>query len=625
MCGIAGTIHFKDTKTLESMLDLLEHRGPDDRGVYYDAEQKVALGHCRLSIIDLSSAGHQPMHSDDESVWVTFNGELYNYKELTNELKEKGYVFNSNSDTEVLIHGYAEYGEDIFKKIDGMWAVAIYDKKAKKFLLSRDPSGIKPLYVYRAKDELLFSSEMGAMKRVLSVGSLTIHKASTRKFLAHGYLYGEGTIYNEILRVSAGSVLTYELPTLAMTKNVIYKPEKRFEVKSMQDAVTKFNELFSNSVRGTLQSDVPVGLFLSGGIDSALVGYHIREAGANLKAFTIGFPQETFDESDIATRIAQHLGFEHVVHVMRGEDVVDDIECILDAFGEPFADTSVLPTYYVSKLAREHGIEVALGGDGADELFGGYQTHYLPTVGAAYRLTPPVMDSVLHTAAGMLPSTFTKLGTKEKLTRFVHAVRNPYTRAHAQWKRVFTDTDLQELLQPDTYQEALLEEAHFDEFFDAVRNTSSNKMDETMKVDFYTFLQGSCLVKSDIASMQHGLELRLPFLNKDIIDFAWYLPTSLKVEPFKTKKLLRQALAPYLPKDISQIPKKGFVPPLASWLTKELKPAMLRILSKEEVAKVGFLRYPYVVTLIDDHLAMKADNSKKIWALMSLVRFFSTQ
>ena len=627
MCAIAGGISTKDPRALTRMLSQLEHRGPDNEGIYRDAACGVALGHRRLSIIDLSPAGHQPMSDASESIWITFNGELYNYKPLRTELQACGYTFKSNSDTEVLVHGYAEWGSDIFKKIDGMWAVALYDKKAGKLLLSRDPAGIKPLYIYKKDETLLFASEIGALKAAIGSQALSINDSSVTRFLAHGYLYNEETIYNEIHRLPQGTVRTYTLPSLSVHEESIFAPHRRFEIHSMEEGVAQFDRLFGESVRATLQSDARIGLFLSGGIDSSLTGYHIKEAGANLTAFTIGFAEESFDESSMAKRIAEHIGFPHVTHVMQGSDIAQDIEKILDSFGEPFADTSALPTYYLSKLAREHGIKVALGGDGADELFGGYPTHFMPPLTEAYRRTPQLTDAVLRTSTHLLPSRFSKLGSREKLTRFVDSARNPYQRAHAHWKRIFRDSELQSLLTPDAYRATLGVDTDFDTFFDQIRYSSADSMDEVMKVDFQTFLYGSCLVKSDISSMQHGLEVRVPFLNKDLIDFAWYLPTELKVKPFSTKRILREALKRHVPSDIARMSKKGFVPPLALWLTQThaLKPAMLSILSRDQVARVGFLEYDYIASLIDDHLAQRADHSKKIWALMSLVRFFSKQ
>lgn len=623
MCAIAGGINVGE-ETIVRMLDLQNHRGPDDRGIYRSSENAVVLGHCRLAIIDLTSAGHQPMTSSDGSLVIVFNGEIYNYKELTKELKERGQVFHSNSDTEVILNGYAEYGEDIFKKIDGMWALALYDTRAGKLLLSRDPAGMKPLYIYKTVDSFFFSSELGALSGVLPPHARTLKQDSLKRFLAHGYLYGAETIYTDISRVPAGQVLTYTLPGFEARTQTIYTPSKRFVIKNMEEAVAKFDELFSESVRNTLQSDVPVGLFLSGGIDSALAGYHIKAAGSELAAFTVGFAEQAFDESIVASRIAKHLGFPHTTFVMSGNDVAAEIEHILDSFGEPFADTSILPTYFLSKLARESGVKVAIGGDGADELFGGYPTHYLPYLADVYRHTPISTDVVLRHIATLLPGHFTKLGHREKITRFVNSARNPYAQAHSQWRRVFTDDELRMLLTADSDLGSSLSDLSFNDVFTQVHPSSKNSIDEIMKVDFYTFLPGSCLVKSDIASMQHGLEVRLPFLNKDIIDFAWDLPTKFKVGPFSTKRLLRNALAKHLPPDIAHMKKQGFVPPLAQWLTRELKPVMLSILSAEHVAQTGFLEYKYIVSLIDDHLACRVDNSKKIWALMSLVRFHNS-
>jgi asparagine synthase (glutamine-hydrolysing) len=605
------------------MLGTLSHRGPDDEGIYSDPDHDVMLGQRRLAIIDLSPSGHQPMQSEDGSLSLTYNGEIYNYKELGAELAALGQTFRSTSDTEVILNGYAQWGEDIFRRIDGMWALALYDRKEQRLLLSRDPSGIKPLYLYEKDNALYFASEIAALKAALPDHALTLRESSMDRFLAHGYLYGTETAYTEINRLPAGTVRSYSLGERTHSEASVYDPQKRFAPQSMSEAVATFDELFSESVRATLQSDVPVGLFLSGGIDSALVGYHIKATGASLTAFTVGFAEEAFDESAAAARIAKHLGFPHVTHVMNGSDVANDIERILDSYGEPFADTSALPTYYVSKLAREHGIKVALDGSGADELFGGYPTHYLPPFAEAYRRTPHATDALLRQAVTLLPGGFTKLGSREKLTRFLDGARNPYRDAHAQWKRLFTKEELHALVRPDSLHSRPSTDVSFKEYFARIASTSTDSLDEAMKVDFLTFLPGSCLVKSDIASMQHGLELRVPFLNKNLIDFAWYLPRKYKVGPFSTKRILRQALRPHLPADITRMKKQGFVPPLAQWLTQELKPAMLSMLSQEQVAAASFLEYKYIVSLMDDHLELRSDNSKKIWALMSLVRFLN--
>jgi asparagine synthase (glutamine-hydrolysing) len=623
MCAIGGGVNVENREALERMLSVMAHRGPDDTGVYRDEARRVELGHRRLSIIDLTNAGHQPMSDAAKQAWVVFNGEIYNYKPLRAKLEKLGRSFRSQSDTEVIAEGYAEWGTDVFKKLDGMWAVALYDAKAGKLFLSRDPAGIKPLFVWRNGASLLFASELTALRAALPARALSVNDASVARFIAHGYLYTDETVFNEVTRVPAGSVREYALPSLEERDENIFEPARRFETRSLNEGVAQFDALFGASVRATLQADVPVGLFLSGGIDSALTGYHIKAAGAQLTAFTVGFEEAGFDESGVAARIAEHFDFPHVVHTMRARDVAADLERVLDAFGEPFADTSALPTFYVSKLARKHGVKVALGGDGADELFGGYQTHYLPRLAEAWRRTPRAADFLLRAAATLLPGGFQKLGTREKLARFAQAARNPYPRAHARWKRVFTDDELARLLTPAARDAALAADADFEQFFERVRDTSQNELDEVMKVDFYTFLQGSCLVKSDIASMQHSLEVRVPFLNKDLIDFAWFLPPQFKAGPFSTKRLLRAAAAAHLPRSITRLPKRGFVPPLNHWLAGELKLGMLSILSRQNIDRVGFLNYNYVVSLVEEHCAHRADNSKKLWALMSLVRFFS--
>ncbi|MSU74472.1 asparagine synthase (glutamine-hydrolyzing) [Candidatus Kaiserbacteria bacterium] len=621
MCGIAGSINTKKD-LVPHMLRDLAHRGPDDEGLYLDEVQNVVLGHRRLSIIDVSSAGHQPMESPDSSVVVSFNGEIYNYRVLGEELRQKGYSFHSASDTEVLIHGYREWGIDIFKKIDGMWAIALYDQKEGKLHLSRDPAGIKPLYIYQKEKALIFASEIGAVARAVGHSALTMNDDALRAYLTHGYIYSNATVYNEITEVPPATTLTYTLPELTFSSEIHYVPQKHAAPANLTDAVVEFEGLFADSVQKTLQSDVPVGLFLSGGIDSSLVGYHVQQCGSRLHAFTLGFDEQSFDESAVAARIAQNLGFPHETLMVRGSDIAKDVEHVLDSFGEPFADQAALLNYHLSRHARERGCKVVLTGDGADELFGGYQTHYLPTLARWYQQTPRITDRLLEQVAGVLPRDFSKLGHHEKLTRFLHGARYPFDVAHAKWKQIFTNSDLEALLAPDSsIAEAM--RADFSEFFDAIRAQSNDPDGIVSKVDFMTFLPSSCLVKSDICAMQHGVEIRVPFLNKALIDFAWHLPADMKTTPFHTKKVLRASLARFLPSDIAQAPKQGFVPPLALWLTRELKPILLDTLSHTNVAKVGFLQYGYIASLIEQHLSERADNSKKIWALMSLVRFYT--
>jgi asparagine synthase (glutamine-hydrolysing) len=619
MCGITGTVNERDPGVLAGMLQALAHRGPDDVGTYRDDETGIMLGHRRLSIIDLSSAGHQPMSDESGSVWVVFNGEIYNYKELAAELKGKGYSFRSSSDTEVLVHGYREWGRELFRRIDGMWALALYDKKAGELILSRDSAGMKPLYYYRGNGRLYFASELNALSPLLPASARREPRA-LKRFLAHGYIYGEGTVYEGIRAVPPATALVVSLADLSFSPLRTYEaPRKSSWRGGMPEAVREFERLFADSVAATLQADVPVGLFLSGGIDSSIVGRTLRAQGARLQAFTVGFEGTPFDEGAAAVRIAKALDFPHTKVEMRAADIAEDIGDIFDAFGQPFADTSMLPTYYVSKHAREAGYKVALTGDGADELFGGYPTHFLPALTRLYRKLPRATDSLVRAAARGLPENFTKLGHKEKLSRFLHGARAPYAAAHASWKHVFSDAELERLILP-ARGDVLTQDATFDEYF---TDESGNETAAVMRADFETFLTYDCLVKSDIASMRHGMELRMPFLNKALLDFAESLPTHLKVSPLRTKKLLRAALSRDLPRTIVQAKKQGFTPPLARWLSDELRPVMLDLLCEDAVANTGLLDYTYVASLMEEHLARRHDHTRKLWALMSLTRFYS--
>jgi len=620
MCAIAGTINIHDREVLKTMLKLMAHRGPDDQGEYYDNLNKVSLGHCRLSILDLSPAGHQPMLNAHGTIVAVFNGEIYNYKELRSELILKGYTFHSNTDTEVLIYGYEEYGADIFKRLDGMWAVAIYDNVRHLLVLSRDPAGMKPLYVYRNKNVLAFSSEIGALANAVSAESLTLNNDSTAMYLAHRYIFGIKTIYKEVENIPVSSTMSISLDTMETKTELHYVPQKKSISMSIDQAVVEFTHLFDKSVLATLQSDVPVGLFLSGGIDSALVGHTVKRIGHPLKSFTVGFENPNFDEGMIASRIAKHIGLPHTTWLMTAKDVKVDIYKILDAFGQPFADMSALPTYYASRMARQDGYKVILTGDGADELFGGYPTHYLPKLLHIYEHLPQFFDSLFASIADVLPYRHTKLGAREKILRFLLGVRHPYQIAHAKWKLIFNSRELELLILPAKH-DIYMRTPDFKEFFDMI--LSRDETDAVIKADFMSFLPYDCLVKSDISAMQNGIELRSPFLNKDIIDFAWHLPSSMKAGLFKTKIILRKALSEVLPPAIMHLPKRGFVPPLSIWLARELKSVMFDILCECNIAKAGFLNYNYILTLMEEHISRRQDHSAKLWCLMGLVRFYS--
>ncbi|MDE1945056.1 MAG: asparagine synthase C-terminal domain-containing protein, partial [Patescibacteria group bacterium] len=389
---------------------------------------------------------------------------------------------------------------------------------------------------------------------------------------------------------------------------------RRAAPRSLADAETTVARLFRESVRATLQADVPVGIFLSGGIDSTLIAQEAHALGARLQAFTIGFADADFDESQVAAAAAARLGFPHTTRLLPPEDMADDLPAIFDAFGEPFADTSMLPTYYLAQTAREAGYKVALAGDGADELFGGYPTHYLPRITRYWRQLPQGADALLAQLAARLPERQTALGAKEKLARFLAGARLPYQEAHGVWKRVFTDADLAELLSADLPQAANPARA-FDDL-DAL-----DPVEATMAVDFRTFLAADCLVKSDICAMRHGVEVRAPFLNRAIVDFARSLPPAWKARPLRTKILLRRVLARTLGAQ-ARLPKRGFVPPLGRWLAGPLREPMRALLAEAAIAKVGFIEYTYVKRLMDEHERGGRDHTKKLWSLMSLSRFY---
>ncbi len=623
MCGIAGSVKSGGKNAVDGILRSLAHRGPDDVGVYSDAENDVHLGQRRLSIIDLSSAGRQPMANEDGSIWLTFNGEIYNYKKLKPFLTGRGHKFRSETDSEVIIHGYEEFGTKIFEKLDGMWAAALYDRSSGKLILSRDPAGIKPLYLIEDGQKIIFSSEIGALKSNCQAGT-TLNESSLVKFMAQGYIYGDETIYKEIKEVPVATNLVFNLKEGGSFKESNYNFSGESSVKTLEEGIRSFKNTFNESVRQSLQADVPVGIFLSGGIDSSLVGHYVKENGADLKVFTIGFEEKDFDESRIAREISRALGFKkHFVHILKPKDISDKTGEIIDLFGEPFGDMSSLPTYYLSMLARENDCRVVLSGDGGDELFGGYPTQYLPEIVSLYSKTPDVVHQGLVSLADYLPSTYSKLGFEEMAKRFLHGAKSDYRKGHFLWKVLFRMEDVKNILKKDFYEKYVSEvfERGFSDFFD--EEPAADKVSEVINVDFKTFLASNCLVKSDICSMAHAVELRVPFLNRPVLEFARTLPSEYKTKPFQTKILLRKTAEEILPASITKIKKKGFVPPLSRWLQGELKGFMLENLSRDNVYKTGLLNYDAVDSLVNSHLKGKRDNTRQIWSLISLVRFLN--
>jgi asparagine synthase (glutamine-hydrolysing) len=616
MCGICGIARADrtppDPELVARMCRRLTHRGPDSEGLHHSGA--VALAARRLSIIDLEG-GSQPIANEDGSVVVVQNGEIYNYRELRHELERRGHRFATASDTEVLVHMYEEHGEGFPERLRGMFALAIWDREAETLLLSRDRFGIKPLFYRLADGSLSFASELKAMLEQPDF-SREIDAPALTAYLAFNSIPAPMTIFAEARKLPPGCTLVWRRGEIALSRYArpAPVPAERARRGPADALAAELRETLRDSVRAHLVADVPVGVLLSGGVDSAgLTALAAAESGEAVKTFSIGFEEQSFDELERARLVADRYRTDHHELVLR-PDAAELLPRLVEAFDEPFGDSSAVPTYLVSELAAGE-VKVALSGEGGDELFGGYYTYVAdllaPRVGWLAALAAPLIER--------LPSSDGKVSFEYKAKRFARAAAaaDPLERHHG-WKEIFSPVLREALLGElapdwdplDVYRERYAETA------------GAETLARLQDVDLGIYLVDDLLVKTDRSSMAHSLELRVPFLDHRVTDFALGLATPLKVRGLAKKRLLRRALAPLLPKEILRGPKQGFSIPLAAWLRGPLEPFAREVLSSQTLARQGCLDPAVVAPLIDRHCAGREDLSRQLWGLMSFTLWF---
>ena len=616
MCGICGIATAErgtvpDLDAVRKMNGRLVHRGPDSDGLFH--ENGVALAARRLSIIDLEH-GDQPIANEDGSVVVVQNGEIYNYRELRGELERRGHRFATASDTEVLVHLYEEHGDVFVERLRGMFALALWDSRRGRLLLARDRFGIKPLYYRVADGTLSFASELKAMLEQPGF-SRKIDPRAVSAYLAFNSIPAPLTIFAEARKLQPGGLLVWSEGELAESRYARPRPvqAERARRGPADELAEELRETLRDSVRAHLVADVPVGVLLSGGVDSAgLAALAAGEQGAGVKTFSVGFEESSFDELDRARLVAQRYGTDHHEIVLR-PDAVDLLPKLVEAFDEPFGDSSALPTYLVSELAASH-VKVALSGEGGDELFGGYYTYVAdllaPRLGRFAALAAPLVEA--------LPSSDSKASFDYKAKRFVRAARLPSLERHHAWKEIFSAEDRTSLLGAgdpgwdpvDLYRERYAETAGAEPFA------------RLQDVDLGIYLADDLLVKTDRSSMAHSLELRVPFLDAEVAGFALGLATPLKVRRLAKKRLLRQALAPLLPREILRGRKQGFSIPVAAWLCGPLQGYAREVLSPATLGRQGCFDPSTVTALLDSHCSGREDLSRQLWGLMAFTLWF---
>jgi asparagine synthase (glutamine-hydrolysing) len=613
MCGIAGYCGQGDKDILLKMTNTLYHRGPDGSGVFVSGQ--TGLGHRRLSIIDLSDAGGQPMTNEDGSVAVAFNGEIYNFLELRKKL-EKNHKFKSKTDTEVIAHLYEEIGEKVFSELNGMFAIAIWDENKKELILGRDRLGKKPLYWAQIQDTLIFGSEIKALlrhplfKKELDLKSLS-------KYFAYEYIPTPHAIFKNTYKLEPGFYLKYG-------HGKIEKMQywdiglKRLNLKhQMPDVLTELDEKINQAVKSRLISDAPLGVFLSGGLDSSAIAYYAQKNTAEkIKTFSIAFNEDSFDESKYARKVARFLKSDHYEERLNSKKVLELIPQIADLLDEPMADSSIIPTYLLSKFTKKY-VKVALGGDGGDELFCGYDTFVAHKVADVYEKIPLLLrKKIIEKIIKILPVSFKNISFDFKAKRFIDGFYGEKKYRDQRWMGAFNNEQMKLL-----FSKGFQEQAEINNIFDDIDNYNSrHHIDDFFNQLIYLYLKmymmDDILVKVDRASMFASLETRSPFLDYKLVEYIYSLPNNLKLKGLKTKYILKKLMEGKLPNDIIYRKKKGFGTPIAMWLSAELKPLVLDLLSRQRIERQGIFNYEYINNILNSHFSKKADNRKQIWALL---------
>jgi asparagine synthase (glutamine-hydrolysing) len=619
MCGICGILDYKGDRIKEDallrMCQAMQHRGPDGAGVFIDSLSNspyVGLGHRRLKIIDLSEAGHQPMANEDSTVWIVFNGEVYNFKELRLDLEKRSHRFKSNTDTECVIHLYEEYGEDCVKYLRGMFAFAIWDARKRALMLVRDRVGKKPLLYYHKHDKFCFASEFCAL---LASGYIDkeINSKAIDYYLTLGYIPAPLTIYKDVFKLPPAHTLILQDNKLTIKK--YWELDYRNKIKiSEEEAVEEALKLLKEAVKIRLYSDVPLGAFLSGGIDSSTIVAIMSQLSINkVKTFSIGFEEGDYNELAYARNIAERFGTEHHEFIVKPK-ALEILPLLVERYGEPYADSSCIPTYYVSQQTRQH-VTVALNGDGGDEVFAGYE-RYQAMIAA--EIIPGIAKNIFSGLSRMLPDSTNPKNRIRRLKRFLNGVALPFASRYIKWISIF-DNGLKETLYSEGFKR-ITSDTDVPGFVRPFLNPSGgiSTIDSLLLTDTMTYLPYDLLVKVDITSMANSLEARSPFLDHKLMEFIARVPAEYKMKNFVKKNILKKAIKGLVPKENIHRRKMGFGIPIGNWFRSDLKDFLLEtILSKASLNR-GYFKPEAVNAMVKAHTKNEADYSFQLWALLML-------
>lgn len=618
MCGIAGILDFSGApvgrEPLIRMCRAMAHRGPDDEGFHW--EDGIGLGHRRLSIIDLST-GHQPFANKDQTLWITYNGEIYNYVELREELKGLGYDFVSSSDTEVILHAYEQFGENCLQYLRGMFAFAIWDGREKQLFLARDRVGKKPLLYSVSEDRFVFASEFqallesGEVKRSLDPQALDL-------YLSYSYIPAPWSIYKDIKKLPPGHCLIVKNRNVQLKQYWTLEYGPKYSFRREEEIYDRFREIFNESVRIRMRSDVPFGAFLSGGIDSSsVVAVMSQFSTLPVRTFSIGFESKSFSELEYARLVAEAIGTEHHEFVVK-PDAVSDLPHLVRHYGEPYGDSSSLPTFYLSKLTRGH-VTVALNGDGGDEAFAGYERYRANWFANLYCQMPALGRSVMGKVMDwVLPDSLDPQNRVRQVKRFLQAAGLPQEERYAGWLSVFSP-DQKRALYTGAFQE-LLRESYGGQWLQDLYRERANLgiLDASLATDVASYLPYDLLVKMDIASMANSLETRSPYLDHCLMEFAARLPKLFKLRGLTLKYLLKKVFRKALPREVLYRRKMGFGLPVGIWFREGWKEFVRELLLSPRSFNRGYFRPHELKRFVEDHIEGRKDYSLQVWSLMTL-------
>jgi asparagine synthase (glutamine-hydrolysing) len=621
MCGIAGIVSRKEIAetTIRAMANTLRHRGPDDDGtVVLPTTNKgwnTALGHRRLSILDLSPAGHQPMSLSDGSLWITFNGEIYNYPELREELIGLGCAFRSHCDTEVLLHAWRTWGPAMLTRFNGMFAFGLWESATSTLFLARDRFGKKPLHYRLTNDGVSFASELKAFA-ALPDYTPEISPVSVSDYLAFEYIPAPRTILKGVNKLPSGCFLLYRdgFATQREWWTIRFPERPATDISHAEDVVI---DRLREAIRRRMLSDVPLGVFLSGGIDSGAIVSLMSELipAKQIQTFSIGFRESSFDESEHARHVANVFGTNHREQILDATTMLRILPDVLGKLDEPFADASILPTYLLSRFTREH-VTVALGGDGGDELFAGYDPFLAHFWADLYEKLPfSLHERIVKPLAGLLPVSTANMSLDFKVKHFLKGTYLPLPIRNQVWLGAFS-TDEQDGVFTSAYRESLGgHDPYAAMVAEARAHSFRDRLDEVAFLYQRYYLSDDILFKVDRASMMVSLEARTPFLDVELAEYTNALPSSWKMRATVRKYLLKKALTGRLPHSILYRRKKGFGIPLAQWFKNEMRQELTTTLSPKRLSERGIFRPEAVTRLIDEHLRGVADHRKPLWAL----------